>query len=460
MNAPLLDEYGLLDVPQIDDDAPELAANKTPALGDSDGTEFECANILAENLPRIKTVGNDWHAYDKGTWGKHDRAEFRPIAQNVLPPKVRTDRKAKALLDHLEGRFQVSPDSFIGFNKFAVDGSVLVNVDNGVLAITPDEAKLLTHDPAHNFTTLTAAKYDMAATAPLFDRILNEALPDPDDRRLYQLCAGNCLLPDSRYEVAQINYGEAGRGKSTPAEAIAGALGHDLVPRLSMSHICDARSYYLPKLRYAAVNLGTELDAVEMADSAAFKAIVSGESVEARPIYGAPFTMRTTCKLWFLANGLPRFKHGTEAELRRLRFIRFDYLPPKKDITLKTRLAAERDGIFLWIVQGARELLTLSEIPFGGGDSRAVHDRFRISNDPVGTFVKSECTIDAKAQVEKTKLRAAYEEFCSRFELPPGCNDWFFRLLFERWPNLKEARPGSGSTFCVWACQICPATRQ
>jgi putative DNA primase/helicase len=358
---------------------------------------------------------------------------------------MRTERRASSLLDHLEGRSQVTPESFFGFNKMTEDARVLINVGNGVLAVTPSDVKMLAHDPAYNFTTRTAASYDIGAMAPIFNRIITEALPDADDRRLYQLMAGNYLLPDCRHEVAQINYGEAGRCKSTPAEAIAGALGRDLVPRLSMGHICDPKSYHLPKLRHAAVNLGTELDAIEMSDSATFKAIVSGEPIEARPIYGSPFTMQTTCKLWFLANGLPRFKHGTEAELRRIRFLRFDYLPPTKDITLKARLAAERDGIFLWMLDGLRELLTLPEMPLGGKDSRAVHDRFRISNDPVGAFVKLRCRLDPNAKVEKTLLRREYGDFCDRYELAGGCSDWFFRALYERWPSLVEGRPGGGA---------------
>jgi phage/plasmid-associated DNA primase len=55
--------------------------------------------------------------------------------------------------------------------------------------------------------------------------------------------------------------------------------------------------------------------------------------------------MRTTCKLWFLSNHLPRFRHGTEAELRRMRFIRFDHISDEKDVTLKAKIRAERDGI-------------------------------------------------------------------------------------------------------------------
>jgi len=442
----LLETPEILDVPAVAEAGVGTSEPKNSKPSGDDLTEYQYANALAEILPPIKTCGNQWRSYEAGAWSEIERAIFRPDAQNTLPENIRTERRAAALLDHLEGRAQVSAESFCGFNKTGADGSVFVNVGNGVLVVTPSNIKLTEHDPAHNFTARTAAIYNIEAAAPLFYRVLNEALPDAEDRRLYQLCAGNFLLPDSRFEVALINYGEAGSGKSTLAEAIASTLGRDLVPRLNMSQICDSKSYHLPKLRYAAVNLGTELDAIEMGDSASFKALISGEPLEARPIYGAPFTMRTACKLWFLANGLPRFKHGTEAELRRTRFIRFNYIPPSKDVTLKTRLAAERDGIFLWMVEGLRELLTLAEIPLGGKDSRAVHDRFRISNDPVGSFVKQRCRFDVNACADKFLLGAAYDEFCRQHGLPDSCGAWFFRCLYERWPNLTEKRPGSGSS--------------
>jgi putative DNA primase/helicase len=229
-------------------------------------------------------------------------------------------------------------------------------------------------------------------------------------------------------------------GKSTTAEPIAEVLGVTLVSRLTMSQLCDPKSYHVPKLRFAAVNLGTELDAVELGDSATFKAIVSGESIEARPIYGAPFTMATACKLWFLANALPRFRHGSEAELRRTRFLRFDHKPTQKDTTLRARLATEKDGVFRWMVDGLRELLTMPAIPQGGRESRTVHARFKISNDPIGTFVSTRCILEPSAMISKDSLNEAFKDFCEQHEIAPSVKDWFFRSLYERWPNLREVR--------------------
>ena len=75
------------------------------------------------------------------------------------------------------------------------------------------------------------------------------------------------------------------------------------------------------------LNLGSELAGTEIETSATFKKLVSGESVEAREIYGRPEEIRSTCKLLFLTNLLPRFRQGTNAEERRLRLLHFDKEP-------------------------------------------------------------------------------------------------------------------------------------
>lgn len=407
-------------------------------------TEFEFASLLIAQLPPVKTIGSAWHVFSNGTWRPMESATLLPQALSIMPERGRTVRRANTLLEHIQAAQQVAPDSFKGFNCFSADGAVLVNARNGVVRVTPEGLELLTHDAAHNFTRQTVARFDAAATAPLFNRVLCEVLPDAADRQLFQLCLGNFLLPDCRHETALVCYGEAGRGKSTVADPVSAALGVDLVSRLSMSQVCDPRSYHLPALRFASVNLGTELTTADIAESGNFKTLVSGEPIEARPIYGKPFVMHTTCKLWFLANSLPRFKFGTEAELRRTRFLRFDYQPPQKDVTLKARLAGELDGVLGFMLEGLRQLLTLPQIPLGGTESRAVHERFRISNDPVGAFVQSRCILAPESRVTKESLREAFGEFAARHELSSVCAEWFFRALFERYTTIRETQPRVG----------------
>jgi P4 family phage/plasmid primase-like protien len=406
--------------------------------------ELYYADLLAARLPPLKIADSEWYAFSDGAWQKIRRASLRPAAQEILPADIRTARHEATLLDHLEGRCQAAPEDFRGFCRLGDNGEILINAANGIVRVAANQSpELLPHGAEHLFTQRTMAQFCPQAGADLFRKILVELLPDELDRDLLQLCLGNFLLPDCRFETAVVCYGEAASGKSTIAEAASAVLGPGLVTRLSMSQICDPRSYHLPKLRYAAVNLGTELDVIAIDESANFKTIVSGEPVEARPIYGEPFTMQTGCKLWFLANALPRFKNGTEAELRRTRFLRFDQRPAVKDVTLKHRLLTERDGVFNFMLSGLQRLLTLSEIPLGGAESQAVHARFKVSNDPLGTFVAQQCLLDMDGREAKAALKSAFDSFCETHGLPEQFGDWFFKRLYERFTNLKEIRAGS-----------------
>jgi phage/plasmid-associated DNA primase len=191
-----------------------------------------------------------------------------------------------------------------------------------------------------------------------------------------------------------------------------------------------------------AVNIGTELDSLEVAESSNFKAIVSGEAIEARPIYGEPFTMRTTCKLWFLSNHLPRFRHGTEAELRRMRFIRFNRIPEEKNVTLKDRIRTEGDGIFALMVLYLQRLLSRREIPLGSAKSQESRQRFAITNDPIGAFVKAQCNLDRCATTSKEDLANTYAEFIAGHGLPETLSQSFFKSLYDRLPQLKQVRTG------------------
>ena len=417
-------------------DAPDLQAFQS----DTEPTEVCLVNLLEAKIGPALTVGGQWFLYRDGCWRETAKAELRPIAQSIIPANWRTARREHAVLDHLEGRLQRPREALASFHRRDGD-AVLLNVSNGTLRVTANGVELLPHDSAHLFATQIAAAYDPAAEAPIFERIVSEAIEDPEDSDLLMLCTANFLLPDARFETCLVCHGDAGTGKSTIAEGIVSALGPDLVRQLGMSQICDPKGYHVPKLQGAAVNIGTELDSLEVAESSNFKAIVSGEAIEARAIYGEPFTMRTTCKLWFLSNHLPRFRHGTEAESRRMRFIRFDRIPDEKDVTLKEQIRNERDGIFGLMVVYLQRLLPMREIPLGSAKSQESRERFSVTNDPVGAFVKAQCTLDRTATTPKEELSEAYADYIAKHGLPDGLGSHFFKNLYDRFPQLKEMRP-------------------
>lgn len=407
-------------------------------------TQNDYANGLQERLPPIKTCGQKWYVYNDGAYREMSRDVFRPCAQNVYPPSIRTDRRARALLDDIEGRCQVPQEKLLGAVTAYDSGALLINALNGVIRVTTTTADLLPHSPRWNFTRSLDSIYDPAVKSPLFDGILSQSLPDQADRTLFQLFTGNILLPDCRFEVALNCFGEGGTGKSTLGDTIKSTIGDDVTACLSMSQICDPKSYSLPEFRHALVNLGTELDSLAVDESGNFKKIVSGEAIEVRPIYGQPFTMRTHTKLWFLSNSMPRFKNGTDAELRRMRFIRFDQKPGKIDVTLKARLLREKSGVLNFMIDGLQNLLSLDAMPIGGTASREVHERFRVSNDPIGVFVHECCELNPEARIRKESLLNAFGEFCANHNLNPELQGSFLKKIYERLPAIKSIKARDG----------------
>jgi P4 family phage/plasmid primase-like protien len=412
-------------------------------------SEAKCADLLLRRAQPIKCISNQWYAYEGGTWRPVSKDKFRSIAQNTMHSSVRKSQRENDILRLVEGASQIDDAELIGV--YQLDGNdILVNARNGVVRVNKEGCKLEYHSPEHGFSQSLAVDYDESAKCELFIETLNQCLPCGEDRTLLQIALGNFLLPSNRHEVCLCSYGPGGTGKSTIANAVESIFEHgsDSLTNLSLRHLLDPKGYSLPRLKRAALNIGTELDSLEFEDSAAWKSLVSGESIEVRPIYGQPFSMRTTAKLWFLANGLPRFKNGSDAEVRRMRFLLFNQKPETQKTDLKEHLRKEANGIFQWILQGLVDLLDLGYVPEGGEHTRAVKETFSVRNNPVGAFVKTRCVVSPSERTPKSDLSSQFVEFLAKHGLPADLEKSFFHRLKALLPQLKDVR--AGTTERVW----------
>jgi len=409
-------------------------------------SDHHYAEMVKKHMCDTKTCGNRWFVYELGAWRERSRHKFKPKTLEVLPIEHRTSKRGRAILDLLEDQWQVDFEKFNGAYLLrpataSTPETVVLNLLNGVLFVTSRDIQFTKHDPELYFTRTINVDYKATATCPLYDQTMVEALPDEADRRLFRLCLGNFLLPHARFETALVCYGDTGCSKSTLADPIASIFGDGgLLTRLSMSQICNPDSFSLSRLNYACVNLGTELQSLAVEESGNYKAIISDEDIDVRPIYCAPFTMKPKVKLMFLSNDLPRFKHGTAAEQRRTQFIHFNQRPKVKDGMLKDKLNTELQGIFNLMLKALQELLVLPEMPLGSAQSQAVVKRFRDSNDPVGTFVQDRCILGSEYAVGKADLAAAYHSYLIDLDGCEKLNATFFRRLYERFPNVRSTR--------------------
>jgi putative DNA primase/helicase len=407
------------------------------------------ARELANLLPMIHTTGDTWRVFDGTRWERIAGCErFLPLALRILSRfGYDTANRARDLVSHIGAASQTTQD-WRGAYAFDKDGTVLLNLANGILRVTKTKAELVPHDWTQGFTLTIPTAWDAQAKCPAFTETLSAAMPDEDDRELFRLFAGSILEPSARLEAGLAVFGPSGTGKSTLidsgiAEAIGGPAA-GTVSRVSLRQLCDPKSYSLPSLEFSLVNIITEGDALAVEESGNFKSIVSGEPIECREIFGKPRIIVTTAKLLLATNSLPRFSNGTDAEGRRLRLLNFDQVPAKPDPSLKHRIHAEAPGILRWMVDALQEVLGLRDMPRGGASAKRVTDRFALSNDSLGCFVKQECQLDPANYVSKTTLLDAFNEYAEDHGFASDNCVWFFRKLLDRFPHLTQSRRPSG----------------
>ena len=392
-----------------------------------------CAFLFRLRVGLLKCVAGIWYHYDAGVWKETNRHEFRPAAMRSVHPRHRQSKRFTQVLDYVESAYQVPAGTLCGAYK-RVAGSILVNVDNGVLEVDAGgRVALGPHSPDHRFTLKVPTPYLPAATCPVFKQLIRQALPDPRDRLLLRAFAGYLLLPSCELEAALVCYGAGGSGKSTTWEAIKSVLGTTLCGSATLEQLCQSSGYTLPMIRNKMLNLGAEVSSKEVDESTNFKLLVSGEGLVARQIYCAPEEFSSVCKLVFLSNNMPFFRAGSDAEERRLRILPFDQKPVKKDTSLKAKVAEEAPGVLNWMLQGLVYILRRGAIPMGGAAAQQALGTFRQYNNPVNSFVAERCRLDPQASVKKETLRDEFKEWCEdNGHNGQKMGDYFFRILKQR----------------------------
>jgi putative DNA primase/helicase len=421
----------------------EIEASVSEPVLDEHATETQLARILASKVPPLRCIGEDWFVYRDGIWERTSRNEFKPLALSIQDERTRSVRKAMEVLKHVEFSNQTSGKEFRSFHFENANGEIIINSANCVLAVSADSTRSLPHSKDYFFTRKTAAAYNQAATSPFFDSALESAIPDASDIDLIRCFSGYVLMPDCRYEVALICYGDSDTAKSTVSTGIEAALGPDLVTKCSLAQISNPESKNLAKLATAALNLSTELNAIEVG-SENFKMLVSGESIDADRKYRDSITLNSTCKLWFNANHLPKFKSGTDAELKRLSFIRFANKVLIRDERIKESIKREADGVFLFMIAGLRVLMNNRRMPNASDKSCETKTRFKLQNDPVAAFIETDCVMGGQFEIVKDQLYSAYDTFGKSNGVWCHEERAFFKELYARYPDLKSVRTRDG----------------
>lgn len=375
---------------------------------------------------------NDWLAFDGRRWprGRKGVADHRAKltarsiyleAANVEDPDVRKAISAWAHKSEAQARraamvicAQSEPDVAIQFRDLDRD-PWLFNVANGTLELHADRFKLRPHRREDLITKVSPIAYDANATAPRWERFLEEVLPDPEVRTFLQRFAGSCLTGDVSDRKFAFFSGTGRNGKSVATKTLRAVLGEYAIvgaPDLLMAKKEQSHPTEIADLYGARLVVCQEVPKGRTLNEQRVKELTGDEGeIKARRMNENFWAFTPTAKIIIVGNHPPRVTDDTDSIWDRMCRVPFDVriADDRVDRSLFKTLRAELPGILTWCVRGC-----LAWQEHGLSAPRAIVEAtngYRADEDTLGRFLADCCAFHANARATVKGIADAYAEW-------------------------------------------------
>ena len=236
-------------------------------------------------------------------------------------------------------------------------------------------------------------------------------------------------------------YGASGSGKSVVLRVLEALFDPEDVTVVS-PHELD-QDYKKATLAHKRLNIVPELDADKPIPSAAFKAALGEDRLNARLPYQVPFTFKCEAACWFNGNAMPTTRDHGEAFFRRWIIVHFKNTKPEnsRDPKLVDRIIdAELAQIAGWAIDGARDQLANGlALTQDHRDQLAI---WRQEASSVASWL-------ADSPEESSVTLRSYEEHKSDLSKPLRRSDAF--RWYKRWCTEANRKPFGRS---VWGAEM------
>jgi putative DNA primase/helicase len=322
--------------------------------------------------------------------------------------------------------------------------TILINLKNGTFEISPSDNFLRPFNRQDFLTYQLPFEYRPQASAPLFEKYLEEVMPDMSRQLILAEYLGYIFIRTStlKLEKTLLLYGGGANGKSVFYEIVRHLLGEQNTSEYSLQSLTNENGYYRAMIANKLVNYASEING--KLETSRFKQLVSGEPVEARLPYGNPFTLTQYAKLIFNCNELPRDVEYTNAFFRRFLIVPFDVTIPeaKQDKQLAQKIIAkELSGIFNWVLDGLHRLLRQQGFTYNETVRVAV-EQYEVESDSVKLFIQEngyKASPDSYILIKT--LYIGYKNFC----VEEGCIPVKKTNFRKRLSNYEMKRLGFGN---------------
>ena len=314
-----------------------------------------------------------------------------------------------------------------------------LNMQNCVLEVSRDAIKKHKHDPKFLFTSTLPYDYSPSALAPTWSNMVAKVMCNRADLvSSFKEALGYLLLRDFNKEKMICFVGEGANGKTTVMDVVKWLVGRDGYASTPIKMLLKDSSeglYSRTTLAGKLVNITNELTPDSL-EADAFKDLITGEDIQARQLYGQPFSLEVVPKQLVAMNTTDRLvKERTHGYMRRLHLIPFDYTIRDSDYDpeLKDKLRAELAGILNWCLDGARQVIANNGLSVSSEMDKLLDGVARDAN-PVQQFLEEHVELFDRAYTQEdhallTKgedLISEYREFCNENGYRPMGRNKFY----------------------------------
>lgn len=356
--------------------------------------------LEAAGGPRLVYVeGRLWRYDESGIWEPIAEAELSVLVQRFAGKTVRTSKGVaplKVRSNDVIGAIKLAQHQRYVPGFFDTAGGA-VAFSNGVATVTGAGVTISEPSPEQRIRVRYPFAYDENSSASRFEAFLVEVFQADRDYShkigFLQEFLGACILGQAaRYQRCAVALGPGANGKGVTIKIMEAAMPAGTTSAIAPQLWND--QYRRARLVGVRLNVVSELPEQDILDSESFKAVVAGDSIDARPIREAPFEFRPIAGHLFAANRLPGTPDHSHGFWRRPLVVTFNrtFTPAEQDAGLAEAIVAtEVPGVVRWALQGAVRLMQRGRYLEPASSLEAVA-AWRRTADPVALFI-DECTV-------------------------------------------------------------------
>lgn len=385
---------------------------------------FDKFAVFLKNNHHIIRINNQLHLYKDGIYISGVENIEAVMIQHL--PQLNRSKRQEVLsyLDILiRENTAPAPPNFIAFR-------------NGIYNVTDDTFNKFS--PEYVITNMIPWDWNPNAYYKLTDQILNNiSVHDKAIRHLLEEMIGSCLYRSNALAggKAFILTGTGANGKSTFLDMVKCLLGFRNISVLDLKKLNDRFSTVMMFGKCA--NIGDDISDEFVVDTAEFKKIVTGQSIDAEQKGQPKFNFEPYCKLLFSANSIPRIGKGRDsgAILRRLVIVPFNarFTPDSPDykpfIGEDLRCQESMEYMIQLGLQGLKRVLE-SRLYTTNEAMEEELIEYEESNNPIIGFFREAENDEVKIEDEVTNVvYRRYNEWCLSNSLQPLSNGEFSKQV-------------------------------